>query len=486
MSALICGSFAYDTIMVFHDRFKNHILPDKVHILNVAFHVPDMRREFGGCAANIAYNLKLLGGDPLPMGTVGTDFAPYAAWMDQHGIPRTHVTEVEGTYTAQAFITTDLDDNQITAFHPGAMNNSHENSVSRDLGAGLAIIGPDGKEGMIEHARQCHALGVPFIFDPGQGLPMFSRAELETFLGQAAYVAVNDYEGKMLEEKTGRSLDDIARGLKGLVCTLGANGSVVLAGGQRHEIPSVTPEAVVDPTGCGDAYRAGLLYGLAQLLQTEGLRTTSASVSGFLTGMYVVFTPLLGAVMLRARVGRTTWAAVSLATVGLGVLSLQGVAIGSGEALTLASAVLYAAHIVGTGRASRPGNALGLTVVQLWTVAAVCLVGAVPGGVAVPSTGGDLAVLLYMALVAGAAALVVQTWAQSHLTAERAAIIMTMEPVFAGGFAVAFGGEVLGPRVLVGGALVLAAMYLVELGPRAPQDQDVAAEVGGVPHVGPV
>ncbi|MDP9436721.1 MAG: DMT family transporter [Actinomycetota bacterium] len=230
----------------------------------------------------------------------------------------------------------------------------------------------------------------------------------------------------------------------------------------------------------------GLLYGLAQLLQTAGLRTTSASVSGFLTGTYVVLTPLFGALLLGARVGRTAWAAVALSTVGLGVLSLQGLAVGGGEALTLASAALYALHILGLGRWSRGGRALGLTVVQLWVVAGVCLLGAVPGGVALPARADDWAVLLYMAVVAGAAALVVQTRAQAHLSAERAAIIMTMEPVSAGGFAVALGGEVLGPRVLVGGTLVLAAMYLVELGPRAPGEQGVAVEVGGVPHVGPV
>jgi len=263
MKILVTGSIAYDTIMVFPDRFRNHLLPDQLHILNVCFLTPQMRREYGGTAGNIAYNLRLLEEDPLVMASVGEDIGPYVERLQDLGIATQHLRRIPGQFTAQAFITTDLDDNQITAFHPGAMNNSHENSVSRELGAGLAIIGPDGKEGMIEHARQCHALGVPFIFDPGQGLPMFSRSELETFLGQAAYVAVNDYEGKMLEEKTGRSLDDIARGLKGLICTLGAKGSVVLAGGQRHEIPSVAPEAIVDPTGCGDAYRAGLLYGLA-------------------------------------------------------------------------------------------------------------------------------------------------------------------------------------------------------------------------------
>ena len=230
----------------------------------------------------------------------------------------------------------------------------------------------------------------------------------------------------------------------------------------------------------------GVVYGGAQLLQTVGIQTTSASVSGFVTGMYVVFTPLLGAVLLKARIGRTVWLAVGLATAGLAVLSLQGLAVGSGEALTLASAVLYAAHIVGLGAWSRGDNALGLTVVQLATITVVCTLGALPGGIALPQRAGDWGALVYMALVAGALALIVQTWAQAHLTATRAAVIMTMEPVWAGLFAVAFGGERLGLRVLVGGAMVLAAMYLVELGPREPDEQDVAEEVGGVVHVGPV
>ncbi len=230
----------------------------------------------------------------------------------------------------------------------------------------------------------------------------------------------------------------------------------------------------------------GLVYGGGQILQTVGLQTTSASVSGFVTGMYVVFTPLLGAVLLRARIGRTVWIAVLLATVGLGTLSLQGFSIGGGEALTLVSALLYAAHIVGLGAWSSVRSAIGLTVVQLATITVVCAAGAVPGGLTLPDRAGDWGALVYMALVAGALALVVQTWAQAHLQATRAAIIMTMEPVWAGLFAVLLGGERLGPRVLLGGGLVLAAMYLVELGPRRPGDQDVAAEVGGVTHVGPV
>jgi drug/metabolite transporter (DMT)-like permease len=230
----------------------------------------------------------------------------------------------------------------------------------------------------------------------------------------------------------------------------------------------------------------GLVYGGAQLLQTVGLQHTSASVSGFVTGMYVVFTPLLGALLLKQRIGPTVWGAVALATAGLGVLALQGFSIGGGELLTLLSAALYAAHIVGLAVWSRGRNTMGLAVVQLATITAVTGVGALPGGVVLPSRTTDWAVLLYMALVAGALALVVQTWAQAHLPATRVAIVMTMEPVWAAGFAVAFGGEALGARLLVGGVLVLAAMYLVELGPRRPGQADVAAEVGGVPHVGPV
>ena len=250
----------------------------------------------------------------------------------------------------------------------------------------------------------------------------------------------------------------------------------------------IAPRAMarLTPTERRHGMLLGLVYGGAQILQTVGLQTTSASVSGFVTGMYVVFTPLLGAVLLRARIGRTVWFAVGLATAGLGILSLQGFAIGGGEALTLVSALLYAAHIVGLGAWSSSRSALGLTVVQLLTITAVCSVGALPGGLVLPQRGGDWAVLVYMALIAGALALVVQTWAQAHLPATRAAIIMTMEPVWAGLFAVLLGGERLGPRVLLGGGLVLAAMYLVELGPRRPEELDVAAEIGGVTHVGPV
>lgn len=263
MKILVTGSIAYDTIMVFPDRFRNHLLADQLHILNVCFLTPEMRREYGGTAGNIGYNLKLLGEDPLVMATVGEDIQPYSQRFEALGIATRLFKRVPGQFTAQAFITTDLDDNQITAFHPGAMNHSHQNHVTPGLGAGLAIIAPDGKDGMLQHARECAAAGVPFLFDPGQGLPMFSGAELGEFLRLADYVAVNDYEGKLLEEKTGRRLESLAREVKALVYTLGAKGSVIFAGGERHEVPCVPADAVVDPTGCGDAYRAGLLYGIA-------------------------------------------------------------------------------------------------------------------------------------------------------------------------------------------------------------------------------
>ena len=263
MRILVTGSIAYDTIMVFPDRFRNHLLADQLHILNVCFLTPEMRREYGGTAGNIAYNLKLLGGDPLVMATVGEDIRPYLERLDDLGISHDLLQRIPGQFTAQAFITTDLDDNQITAFHPGAMNFSQQNHVTSALGARLAIIGPDGKDGMLQHARECAAHTIPFLFDPGQGLPMFSREELLEMVRLADYLAVNDYEGKLLEEKTGQGLEELARKLKALIATMGAHGSIVLAGGERHQIPCVKADAVLDPTGCGDAYRAGLLYGIA-------------------------------------------------------------------------------------------------------------------------------------------------------------------------------------------------------------------------------
>ena len=269
MPALICGSFAYDTIMVFHDRFKNHILPDKVHVLSVAFLVPQLRREFGGCAGNIAYNLKLLGGDPLPMATVGKDFGPYAEWMDECGVGHELVTRIDTEYTAQAFITTDLDDNQITAFHPGAMSFAHLNDVREAPEAALGIVAPDGREAMIEHASQFAERGTPFIFDPGQGLPMFDGDDLRRFLDLATWLAVNDYEWELVRERTGLDAAAVASKVEALIVTRGARGSVVHAGGASIEIPPARAGGTVDPTGCGDAFRAGLIHGLANGLDWE-------------------------------------------------------------------------------------------------------------------------------------------------------------------------------------------------------------------------
>jgi adenosine kinase len=264
MHALICGSIAYDTIMVFQDRFKNHILPDKIHILNVCFLAPEMRREFGGCAGNIAYNLQLLGGSPLIMATAGEDFAPYRRRLGELGISDAHVHEVVGAFTAQAFITTDLDDNQITAFHPGAMNHSHMNHVHDAQQVSLGILAPDGRDGMLQHAREFKEVGIPFIFDPGQGMPMFSPEELRHFVSLADYVTMNDYEAQLMQEKTGEGIESIARKVKALIVTQGADGSTIYSGGRQIKIPSAKPEAIVDPTGCGDAYRAGLLHGIQQ------------------------------------------------------------------------------------------------------------------------------------------------------------------------------------------------------------------------------
>jgi adenosine kinase len=269
MSALICGSFAYDTIMVFHDRFKNHILPDQVHILNVSFLVPDMRREFGGCAGNIAFNLKLLGGEPEPMGTVGRDFGPYAEWMDKFGVSRKYVTALDNTYTAQAFITTDEDDNQITAFHPGAMNLSHTNSVKNTSGITVGMVSPDGRDGMLQHASDFAEQGIPFIFDPGQGLPMFNGEELMDFIDKATWVALNDYEAQLVEERTGKSAHELAEHVEALIVTRGGEGSLIYTQKHRHEIPIAKATDLNDPTGCGDAYRAGLLYGIMNDMDWE-------------------------------------------------------------------------------------------------------------------------------------------------------------------------------------------------------------------------
>ena len=269
MSALICGSMAFDTIMVFQDQFKNHILPDQVHILNVSFLVPEMRRNFGGCAGNIAFNLQLLGGDGLPMGTVGSDFAPYAQWLDSHAIRRDALLEIEGSYTAQADITTDQYDNQMTACHPGAMNFAHENRVDEFSGVTLGMVSPDGRLGMVEHAEQFAAAGIPFIFDPGQGMPMFDGRDLDRFVKQATWLAFNDYEAKLMQERTGRSPEQLAHQVEAVIVTRGGQGSTIYADGKVIEIPLAPAQHLVDPTGCGDAYRGGLLYGLQNGMDWE-------------------------------------------------------------------------------------------------------------------------------------------------------------------------------------------------------------------------
>jgi adenosine kinase len=272
-AALICGSVAYDTILLFQDRFKNHLLPDKLHMINVSFLVPDMRREYGGCAANIAYGLNLLGDSGLAMATAGDDFAPYRERMISQGLSVDHIKIVDGTFTAQAFITTDLDDNQITAFHPGAMQQAHLNKVA-DAGADIAlgIVAPDGRQAMIDHAAQFAAASIPFIFDPGQGMPLFGGDELKAFIRQARWVTMNDYEWGMLQQKTGLSIAEVVSQVEALIITRGAEGSTVYTKGQTWTIPCARPKAVIDPTGCGDAYRAGLIHGLLRGLdwQTTG------------------------------------------------------------------------------------------------------------------------------------------------------------------------------------------------------------------------
>jgi len=279
MTALICGSLAYDNIMVFNDRFKNHILPDKIHILNVSFLVPDMRKEFGGCAGNIAYNLKLLGGDGLIMGTAGQDFAEYKEWLDRNGIDQAHIRILDDTLTAQAFITTDLDDNQITAFHPGAMNHSNQNKVTDAGGVKLGIVAPDGRDGMVEHAQQFAEAGIPFIFDPGQGMPMFDGDDLKTFIEQATWITVNDYEWQLMQDRTGWDYHDLEGKVEALIVTRGGEGSVIYTDEGDMHIPAAKPAEVKDPTGCGDAYRAGLLFGLQKGLDW-GVTGRIASLMG--------------------------------------------------------------------------------------------------------------------------------------------------------------------------------------------------------------
>jgi adenosine kinase len=269
MAALICGSVAYDTVMVFEGHFKDHILADRIHMLNVAFLVPGLRRNFGGCAGNIAYNLKLLGGQGKVMATVGMDFGPYRAWMQNCGLSLDHIRQLEDEYTAQAYITTDADNNQITAFHPGAMNHAHVNHVPKNAGIDLGIVAPESHVGMLEHAAQFAAAGIPFIFDPGQAMTLLGPDDLRTLIGQSRWVAVNDYEASLLVERTGWSLEEIATKVAALIVTRGAVGSHIHVDGKMIEIPAVAPEKIADPTGCGDAYRGGLLFGLQRGLDWE-------------------------------------------------------------------------------------------------------------------------------------------------------------------------------------------------------------------------
>ena len=264
MSALICGSLAFDTIMSFEGRFSEQILPNQLHILNVSFLVPALRREFGGCAGNIAYSLKQLGGTPLPMATVGSDSADYLARMQAQGVSTEFVREVDDVYTAQAMIMTDRDNNQITAFHPGAMMQAHISRIEPRSDIKLGIISPDGRDAMLQHAEQFSAANIPFVFDPGQGLPMFDGPELAHFIDLASWVTVNDYEARLLADRTGLSCADISRRVQGLLVTLGAKGCEVWINGEKTLAPPVKAEAVVDPTGCGDAFRGALLFGLEQ------------------------------------------------------------------------------------------------------------------------------------------------------------------------------------------------------------------------------
>lgn len=262
MKSLICGSLAFDNIMTFGGRFSEAILADQLHKINVAFLVPDMRREFGGCAGNIAYNLKLLGGDPLIMATIGQDGTPYRERLTQLDISQQSIRTIDDSFTGQAFITTDADGNQITAFHPGAMSYSHLNKVAEVGNVAIGIVAPDGRDGMLQHAKDCAELDIPFIFDPGQGLPMFNGDELKAFINQSTYVAVNDYEAELLTSRTGLTLAEIAARVTALIVTRGENGAEIFTGGEILAIPSVKVDKVIDPTGCGDAFRAGILYGL--------------------------------------------------------------------------------------------------------------------------------------------------------------------------------------------------------------------------------
>lgn len=286
MPALICGSLAFDTIMTFEGRFAEQIMPEQLHILNVSFLVPGLRREFGGCAGNIAYALSQLGGEPLPMATVGNDGQDYLAHLRSKGISTDFIHELVDGYTAQAMIMTDRDNNQITAFHPGAMMRAHQRKVEAREDIKLGIISPDGRDAMLEHAAQFKAAGIPFVFDPGQGLPMFNGDELQKFIDMATWVTVNDYEGRMLAERTGLSFADISHRVEGLVVTLGAHGCEVWVDGEVTLVPPVKATQLVDPTGCGDAFRGALLFGLER-----GWSLVKSCALGNQVGAHKISTP---------------------------------------------------------------------------------------------------------------------------------------------------------------------------------------------------
>ena len=264
MASIICGSLAFDVIMNFEGRFAEQILPEQLHILNVSFLVPALRRDFGGCAGNIAYSLKQLGGDPLPMATLGSDGAGYLARLAGMGIATDFIRTLDDAYTAQAMIITDRDNNQINGFHPGAMEQAHLTRIEAREDIKLGIIAPDGRDAMWQHAEQFRAANIPFVFDPGQQLPRFDGAELRALVDQASWVTVNDYEGKLLSDRTGWSTAEVSRRVRGLIVTKGAQGSEVWIDGAAIHVPAYQPSAVVDPTGCGDAYRSGLLYGISE------------------------------------------------------------------------------------------------------------------------------------------------------------------------------------------------------------------------------
>ncbi|NND65701.1 MAG: carbohydrate kinase family protein [Gammaproteobacteria bacterium] len=283
MSVAVCGSLAYDVVMVFNDRFKNHILPDKVHMLSVSFVVSELRQNFGGCAGNIAFNLKLLGGEGVPRGTVGKDFNDYAMWLDDHGISRAMIKIMDEEYTARAFITSDLDDNQINAFHPGAMELAHDNDRLWPEETEIAIVAPDGGEAMIQHATFFAANKIPFMFDPGQAITRFNGDQLNEFVDHASWLACNDYEAELLSRRTEHSVDELSERVEALVITKGAQGSVIYVNGEQIKIPVAPISEARDPTGCGDAYRAGLLYGLERKLDWS---TTGRIAS--LLGAYAV------------------------------------------------------------------------------------------------------------------------------------------------------------------------------------------------------